>query len=282
MLRGRVEQDEDFERRLVEQREWLAYIRAGGTAPPPAQPELEDSIGTAGDGAVRVAMRDRRITSVVIGTGVSGQPPGAVSELLREAVNAALAQALIDAPAAGDPGPDLNALSEQLGEFARQGEQAMRGIQAALEASMAKLAAKTGMRGDASPQYVDYLFQDAMDVVNSARNSLSADPLPPSTGEGRDETEEVFATVTNGQLTAIEVTPFAVQLSPAELGQAVLEAVNEALDEWEQEAAGAPRAALDVEALRKISDRAEKVGEQGMQHLRAYTTSMTSIMRNID
>ncbi|WNV87848.1 YbaB/EbfC family nucleoid-associated protein [Umezawaea sp. Da 62-37] len=282
MLRGRVEQDEDFERRLVEQREWLAYVRAGGTEPPPAQPELEDSIGTAGDGAVRVAMRDRRITSVVIGTGVSGQPPGAVSELLAEAVNAALAQALIDAPAAGDPGPDLNALSQQLGEFASQGEQAMRGIQAALEASMAKLAAKTGIRGDASPQYVDYLFQDAMDVVNSARISLSADPVPVSTGEGRDETEEVFATVTNGRLTAIEVTPFAVQLSPAELGQAVLEAVNEALDEWEQEAAAAPRAALDVEALRKISDRAEKVGEQGMQHLRAYTTSMTSIMRNID
>lgn len=277
-----MEQDEDFERRLVEQREWLAYVRAGGTEPPPAQPELEDSIGTAGDGAVRVAMRDRRITSVVIGTGVSGQPPGAVSELLAEAVNAALAQALIDAPAAGDPGPDLNALSQQLGEFASQGEQAMRGIQAALEASMAKLAAKTGIRGDASPQYVDYLFQDAMDVVNSARISLSADPVPVSTGEGRDETEEVFATVTNGRLTAIEVTPFAVQLSPAELGQAVLEAVNEALDEWEQEAAAAPRAALDVEALRKISDRAEKVGEQGMQHLRAYTTSMTSIMRNID
>ncbi|MEO6090449.1 MAG: hypothetical protein ABIQ18_45845 [Umezawaea sp.] len=276
-----MEQDEDFEGRLVEQRRWLAHVRAGG-APPSEQPELEDSIGTAGHGAVRVVMRDRRIISVAIGPGVCGQPPGAVSELLREAANTALAQSLIDTPAAGDPGPDLNALGEQLGEFARQGEQALHGIQAALDASMAKLAGKTGIRGDASPQYVDHLFKDALDVVNSARHSLSADPLPPSTGEGRDETEEVFATVTNGELTTIEVTPFAVQLSPAELGFAVLEAVNDALDEWEQEAAAAPRAALDVEALRKISDRAEKVGEQGMQHLRAYTTSMTSIMRNID
>ncbi|PRY41494.1 hypothetical protein [Umezawaea tangerina] len=276
-----MERDDDFEGPLGEQRRWLAHVRAGG-APPPVQYELEDSVGTAGDGAVRVVVRDRRIFSVAVDPGVCGQHPATVSELLREAVNAALAQSLIDTPAAVDPGPDLNALGEQLGEFARQGEQALRGIQAALDASMAKLAGRTGMRGDTSPQYVDYLFQDALDVVNSARNSLAAAPLPPSVGEGRDETEEVFATITDGELTTIEVTPFAVQLSPAELGYAVLEAVNAALDEWEQEAAAAPRAGLDVEALRQISDRAGKVGEQSMQHLRAYTTSMTSIMRNID
>ncbi|GGP51844.1 hypothetical protein [Saccharothrix coeruleofusca] len=278
-----MEQDRDYEARLTEQRRRLAQLRAGGVAPPPAaDPEMEDSVGTAGAGAVRVVVRDRRILSVEIKPSVLGQPPSAVSALLREAVNPALAQSLIDTPAAGDPGPDLGALGEQLAEFTRQGGQALRRIQDALDASMAKLADKTGIRGDTSPQYVDFLFQDALDVVGSTRAALAADPAPAATGEGQDEANEVSAAVTNGEVIALDLTTVAVRLSPAELGRAVLQAVNAALDDWERRAATAGRAALDVEALRRIGERAEQVREQSMQHLRAYTSNLTAIMRDID
>ncbi|MDU0293627.1 hypothetical protein [Saccharothrix longispora] len=277
-----MEQRKDYEGLLAEQRGRLARLRAGGAPPAVGEPELEDSVGTAGGGAVRVVVRDRRVLSITIGPGVVGEPPGAVSALLREAVNPALAQSLVDTPAAGDPGPDLGALGEQLAEFTRQGGEALRRVQDTLDASMAKLADKTGIRGDSSPQYVDFLFQDVMDVVESTRAALSADPPPPVAGEGRDEANEVSATVCGGEVTVLALTAVAVRLSPAELGQAVLQAVNAALDDWERRAAAVERAAPDAEALRQVAERAEKVREQGMQHLRAYTTNLTSIMRTIE
>ncbi|HVK23798.1 MAG TPA: hypothetical protein VM677_20780 [Actinokineospora sp.] len=246
------------------------------------EPELEDSVGTAAAGAVRVVVRNRRILSVEIDPGVLRQPPGAVSGLLREAVNPALAQSLTDTPAVGDPGPDLAALGAQLAEFTRQGGQALRRIQDAIDGSMAKLADRTGIHGDASPQYVDFLFQDALDVVGSARAALSADPARPVTGEGRDEADEVSATVTGGEVTVLDLTVVAVRLSGEALGRAVRQAVNTALETWERQAGATERAALDVAALREVGERAQKVREQSMQHLRTYTNNLTSIMRNID
>ncbi|MFF5099075.1 hypothetical protein [Actinosynnema sp. NPDC000082] len=257
-------------------------MRAGGALPEPEGREYEDSIGTSGEGAVRAVVRDRRLLAVAIDQGVLQQTPGAVSELLREALNPALAQSRIDTPAAGDPGPDLGAVNAQLTEFTLQGGQALTRVQELLDASMAKLAGKTGLSGDSTPQYVEFLFQDALDVVRSTQAALSADPAPPVTGEGRDEAEEVFAGVTDGSVDVLELTTAAVRLSPAELGQAVLEAVNAALEEWEERAGAVERPGLDLEALQKIGERAEQVREQSLNHLRTYTTSLTSIMRNID
>jgi len=268
--------EQDYEDRLAEQHRRLAQARAGLVPPPPEEYEFEDSVGTAG--GVRVVVRDRRILSVEIGHGVLGQPPGAVSAVLREAINAALAQSLIDTPAAGDPGPDLAALGQQLADFTRQGGETLRRIQGLLEASMAK----NGLHGDSTSQYVDYLFQDAMDVVSSSQAALAADPAPLVTGEGRDEANEVSAAVTSGQVNALSLTVVAVGFPPSQLAQAVIQAVNTAIDDWEGRAATAGRPALDVEALQKVGERAEKVREQSMEHLRAYTTNLTSIMRDID
>ncbi|ACU37656.1 hypothetical protein KCV87_01450 [Actinosynnema pretiosum subsp. pretiosum] len=275
-------QDEDYQARLDEQRQWLAYVRAGGAPPAPDGREYEDSVGTSGEGAVRAVVRDRRIFAVTVDQDALHQPAGAVSALLREAINPALAQSRIDTPAAGDPGPDLGAVGAQLSEFALQGGQALNRVQELLNASMAQLSGKTGLNGDSSPQYVDHLLQDALDVVRSTQAALSTDPAPPVTGEGRDEAEEVLATVTDGSVTELELTTAAVRLSPADLGQAVLEAVNTALEEWEERAGATERSGLDLEALQRIGARAEQVREQSLDHLRSYTTSLTTIMRNID
>lgn len=277
-----MDQGEDYEVWIAEKRRQLTQVRAGGVLPASEEPELEDSVGTASAGAVRVVVRDRRILSVAIDSAVLRQPPGAVSGLLREAIKPALAQSLVDTPTTGDPGPNLVALGEQLADFTRQGGQALRRIQDALDASMARLADKTGIRGDASPQYVDFLFQDALDVVSSTQAALSVDPAPPVIGEGRDDSDEVSAAVTNGEVTTLVLSAVAVRLSPVEFGQAVRQAVNTALDDWERQAATAERAALNVDALREVSERAEKVRDQSIQHLRTYTTNLTSIMRDID
>ena len=142
--------------------------------------------------------------------------------------------------------------------------------------------AKTGISGDSTPQYVDHLFQDAMDVATSTQAALSADPAPMVVGEGNDDDNEVNAAVTSGQVEALSLTVVALQYPPAQLTQAVIQAVNTAIDEWERLSSAADRPALNVAALQAVSEQAEKVREQSMQHLRAYTTNLTSIMRIVD
>ena len=269
-------EDGNHEARLAEQHHRLALARAGYVPPAPEPYELEDSVATAP--GVSVVVRDRRIIWLDVHPDLLTQPPGAVSKAMREAINSALEQSLIDTPGAGDPGPDLAALGQQLADFTRQGGEALRRIQGLLEESMAK----TGIRGDNTPQYVDHLFQDVMGVVASAQAALSADPAPVVVGEGRDEDNEVNATVTSGQVHTLSLTVVAVQYPPAQLTQAVVQAVNTAMDEWERQAAAVDRPALDVAALQAISEQGEKVREQSMQHLRAYTTNLTSIMRTVD
>ncbi|MGI5500717.1 hypothetical protein [Lentzea sp. CA-135723] len=269
----RVGEGQDYEARLAEQHHRLALARAGYTPPAPEPYELEDSVATAP--GVSVVVRDRRIIWLELHPDLLTQPPGAVSQPLREAINAALEQSLIDTPGAGDPGPDLAALGQQLADFTRQGGDALRRIQGLLEASMAK----TGISGDSTPQYVDHLFQDAMNVVASTQAALSADPAPMVLGEGSDDANEVNAAVTGGRVDALTLTVVALQYPPEQLTQAVIQAVNTAIDEWERQAADRP--ALDVQALQAVSDQAEKVREQSMRHLRDYATNLTSIMRTV-
>ncbi|MFD4638305.1 hypothetical protein ACFWN2_13380 [Lentzea sp. NPDC058436] len=267
---------QDHEARLAEQHHRLALARAGYTPPAPEPYELEDSVATAP--GVSVVVRDRRVIWLDVHPELVAQPPGAVAQPMRDAINAALEQSLIDTPGAGDPGPDLAALGQQLADFTRQGGEALRRIQVLLEASMAK----TGIRGDSTSQYVDHLFQDAMGVVASTQAALSADPAPLVVGEGSDDDNEITAAVSGGQVHALTLTVVALQYPLAQLTQAVIQAVNTAIDEWERLSGAADRPALDVAALQAVSEQAEKVREQSMQHLRAYTTNLTSIMRTVD
>src|ERR1044072_1573872 len=107
----RVDEGENYEARLAEQHHRLALARAGDTPPAPEPYELEDSVASA-PGASAVG-RDRRIIWLDVAPDLLTQPPGAVAQPMREAINAALEQSLIDTPGAGDPGPDLAALGQQ-------------------------------------------------------------------------------------------------------------------------------------------------------------------------
>jgi hypothetical protein len=120
-----------------------------------------------------------------------------------------------------------------------------------------------------------------MNVVASTQAALSADPAPMVVGEGSDDDNEINAAVVSGQVHALSLTVVALQYPPSQLTQAVIQAVNTAIDEWERQAAAVDRPGLDVAALQAVSDQAEKVREQSMQHLRAYTTNLTSIMRTV-
>ncbi|RJQ82061.1 hypothetical protein D5S17_03835 [Pseudonocardiaceae bacterium YIM PH 21723] len=276
-----MEQGDDFERVLADQRARLEQLRAPGATAPQSVPG-DDVVSTAGDGAIRVVMRDRRLTSVVIASHLTGQSRRAAAEPLRQAINDALSRSLAEQPKAGDPGPNLAAIGDQLAEATQQSSQALRRIQGAVEENMAKLAGKVQIGGDASPQYVDFLFEDAMEVVRSMQSALAGNQPAPITVEARDESQEVTAVVTDGELTELALTSGALAMSPGELGQGVSEAVNTAVAEWERRSAAAERPPVDVDALRKLGERASAVRAQSMQHLKNYTDSMTSIMRNVD
>ncbi|RJQ77764.1 hypothetical protein D5S17_15225 [Pseudonocardiaceae bacterium YIM PH 21723] len=228
-------------------------------------------------GTIRVKMSDRRITSITLGPDIGRE----LSGRLRAAVNDVLPQALAESPRAGDPGPDLAAIGDQLTDVARESGETFRRIQGAVEESMAKLAGKARIQGDASPQYVDFLFDDALQVIRSMQDAL-AGPAAPVTGEGRDEADEVIAVVTDGELTELTLSAPAQRMTPGEVGRAVAQAVNAALTAWERRAEAAGGTEIDPEALRKLSERAGAIREQSMQHLRTYTSSMTSIMHNLD
>lgn len=276
-----MESGEDYEILLGEHRSRLQRIREQGASDSVTQTGNQEIVATAGDGAARVVMRDRRLVKVEIVPGLIGRSPREVSAMLREAINHALARALAESPQAGDPAPDLAAIGDQLSAFARQGGEELRRIQGAVEQNMTKLAGKVQISGDASPQHVGFLFDDALEVVRSMQSALAASASEPAIGEGRDDSDEVTAVVSQGELTQLTLTSFALQMSPGELGLAVSDAVNDALIEWEEHGAAAQQE-VDVEALRKLGERADAIRAQSMQHLRDYTGSMTSIMRNAD
>ncbi|GAB2843443.1 YbaB/EbfC family nucleoid-associated protein [Lentzea nigeriaca] len=271
--------DEDYEAVLAERQALLAQVRAG-TYRPADDARDQEVTGTSGDGAVRVVMRNRRVVSVVVGQAVPAKSRREVADLLLEAINPAVRQSLALSPQAGDPGPDLDAVGTGLTEAAEAGGQALRRIQDAVEQSMAKLAGKVQVRGDASPQYVDFLFDEAMEVVRSMRAALGSEV--PVTGEGRDEANEVVVTVCQGELNQVTLSSSALQMSPGEFGLAVQQAVNDALTDWERHSAEANRQPRDTEALQQLAERAGAVRRQSMEHLRTYTDSMTAIMRNVD
>ncbi|WP_086663485.1 hypothetical protein [Lentzea kentuckyensis] len=274
--------DEDYEVVLAERQALLAQVRAGGTAIPADDTSGQEVTGASGDGAVRVVMRDRRVVSVVVSQAVSAKSRREVVDLLLEAINPVVRQSLALSPKAGDPGPDLEAVGSGLTEAAQEGGQALRRIQDAVEQSMAKLAGKVGVRGDASPQYVDFLFDEALEVVRSMRAALDSDASAPITGEGRDEANEVVVAVCQGELSQVTLSSSALQMSPGEFGRAVQRAVNDALTDWERRSAEANRQPHDPEALRQLAERAGAVRRQSMEHLHTYTNSMTAIMRNVD
>ncbi|MEU0880510.1 hypothetical protein ABZ345_18055 [Lentzea sp. NPDC005914] len=274
--------DEDYEVLLSEHQALLARVRAGGAGTTAPDAGDQEAVGTSGSGAVRVVMRARRVVSVVVDPAVLGQPRREVAELLREAADLAVSRSLALSPKAGDPGPDLAAVGTGLTEVAEASGQALRRIQDAVEQSMAKLAGKVQIRGDASPQYVDFLFDEAMEVVRSMQNALAGGASAPVTGEGRDEANEVVVAVCQGEVGQVTLSSSALQMSPGEFGRAVQQAVNDALTDWEQRAAAADRPPMDTEALRQLAERAGAVRRQSMEHLHTYTDSMTAIMRNVD
>lgn len=270
---------EDHEALLADLRSQLARVREGGS--PEASPGNgnQEITATAADGAVRVAVRARRLSGLDIAPSLRGGPRGDVSKALREAINQALVRARAESPQAGDPAPNLGAIGDQLADFAQQSGEQLRRIQGAVEQNMTKLGGQ--LRGDASPQQVDFLFDGALELVRSMQSVLAGSASEPVTGEGRDESDEVEAVVSQGELSELTLTGFALQMAPGELSDAVCEAVNEALDEWEERAADAQQD-VDVEALQKLGERAEGIRAQSMQHFRNYTDSMTSIMRNAE
>lgn len=265
---------EDFAERLAEQRRLLAEIRENATGAPP--PTDIETTGTSADGQVSVRVRSGRIESV----SINGSPRADLDEMITAAANAALTEFRARAPSAGDPLPDLDALGEQLREVEQRGTQIMRMIQSALDEVMTRVGPRTGMRGDASPNHVDLLFNDTSDALRSARDHISGLAGPRITGTGCDEDERVWATIDRrGLVSRLEFTA-AGDSRPVDVAMSARTAINTALDDWDRRRGDAPTAA--VEDTRRLAAQTAALREHSMEHLRGYTRNLNAIMNSVE
>lgn len=267
--------DEDFAERLAEQRRLLAEIRENATGAPPMSSDIVTT-GASADGRVSVRVRSGRVESV----SINGSRRIDLGEVIATAVNAALTEFRARAPSAGDPLPDLDALGEQLREVEQRGIQLMRMIHAALDEVMTKVGPRTGMRGDASPNHVDFLFNDTSEALRSARDHISGLAGPRITGTGRDEDERVRATVDRrGLVSRLELTA-ADDSRLVDVAMSARAAINTALDDWDRRRGDAPSAA--VEDARRLAARTAALREHSMKHLRGYTRNLNAIMNSVE
>lgn len=274
---------DDDEALLGEHREQLRRIREEGVPGSAPHGGTQNITTAAEDGSVRVVTRGRRLVRVEIAAERSGAARRDVTEALRDTINRALVRALSESPRAGDPGPDLAAVGDELTSFAEQSGAVMRRVQGALEQNVAKLSGGNAAgKGDAAPQQVEHLYADVLDVVRSMQSALADTRPEPARGEGQDASEEVAAVVQQGELTRLTLTSFALRMAPGDLDHAVTDAVNDALLDWEQATTAAARPDVDTAALQQLSDRADAIRTQSMRHLRTYTDSVSSIMRDAD
>ncbi len=268
-----MSEDAEFAERLAEQRRRLAAIRDGRQPAGPA--ESVDTVGTAGNGMITVTVRSGRVASVVAQRSVTDQPVRETGELIAEATNAALTEYRAAVPAAGDPLPDFAALGDRLREVEQQGGEFMRMIGTALEDVMAKVGERTSMHGNASPNFVEFLFRDTNEVLSAAQAAFDR---PGATGSGEDEAEEVHATVDSSGAVSVVLSD-TEPWSPARLGLAATEAINAALADWE--ARRRDIAPADPDELRKLADQAAALRTHSMEHLRGYTRNLNAIMGSI-
>ncbi|KAA9165866.1 hypothetical protein FPZ12_005155 [Amycolatopsis acidicola] len=279
--------DDEFSERLAGQRRLLASIRAGNDEDEEDEDTPAANVQTTGWSAgrlVKAVVRDHRLAELSLDDSVPGRPADEVGELIAAAANSALADFRDQVPSATDPLPDLATMSTEFRAAAEQGGQLMKLIGSALGDTMAKVGERTGMRGDPSPHGMESLFGDALNLLRSAQESLAGFQGAQVTGEGSDADEEVFATVGPDGLVSIdELSDVARSLSGEDLCELVLQAVNEALADWEdQREDGLPSADdADADALRELSDRAMELSEHSMRQLSGYTDNLSAIMRSI-
>ncbi|MGY0230719.1 YbaB/EbfC family nucleoid-associated protein [Longispora urticae] len=268
--------DHSFTERIDEQLRALAALRAGGTD---GSGDPVEAVGESADGGVRVTARSGRVSAITLEPRLLRQAPTELAALFTEAVNAAFEALRARAPAATDPMPDMDALLGGLREVEDQSSRMLQMLSSALTEAMSKVGDRTGLRGDPGPQGASHLFAEATDMLRTARAALDVpEESEPPTGTGSDPDGVVTATVdAAAKVTGLELAARSVRLSSFDLADAVLAAVNAALDALD----GRRREARGLDGLDQLAGRARELQNLSVEHMRRYTGNLTDIMGSI-
>lgn len=254
----------DYGRALLEARRELEALRAHGFD---GRSRVDRSV-TAGDGRLRVMVRDARIAAIELDRALLNLAPVELGALVVNAVNAALTGSHDS-----DGRPALGALAGMLEAARAEALGTLESISSSIQDAIARIGPRTGMHGDSGPQGLEALVGDTLNIL---RTRTADQPY----AEAPDPHEQVLVTIgASRRLLAVRIAPAAMRLASATLAERLAFAVNAALD-------AAPVRPGDVQtqtgASAELSRRVKRIQDQSLEHMRSYTRSMTAIMRTIE
>jgi hypothetical protein len=262
---------EDVARRIAEARRALVELRSGarGTDEPVVAVR---GVGEAADGLVRVIAEGARLRAVMVdGQLLRGSPAWLVSDLVT-AVNTALAGTGPGDAGPEEPAPNLDVLRGQLGEVLEQSLMAQHRIAGALDAAFAQIRQKAVVRGDVPGG------GELAELLSSSQAMLSSvgGSVQPPVGIGEAPGGRVRAECLTGRVRSLVIHGEG-RIGSVELGDAVIAAVNTALDDAEKRGEQAQGPVRD-----ELTAAAQAVQEAGARQMQTYAQTLQSLMNSIE
>lgn len=264
--------DEELERLMLDTRAMVDQLRTEKALPDHVPTEGH---GDASEGRVRVTAQAGRIESITLEPRLLRLPPDEFGELVRDAVNAALADL---GGRSADAAPDLAALSETLREVQNEGLRQMAVITDGIAEAMSKIRERTHISGDPSPQGLEHLLnltQRNLDDVVAA--SGDTDDIR---GEGEAARGQIQVVAVVGRVESVTVGPQAMRMASRELAEQLRTALNAALGDLR--ASAGTRGAASGMKREELSARARELQDMSLAQLRTYTRALRDIMGSID
>jgi hypothetical protein len=197
-----------------------------------------------------------------------------LSGAMLAAMNAALDDLRAQVSSATDGAVDPAALADRLREVQDEALRSMDLISNALGDAVARVAQRTGMRGDTGSQSLESLMTELRGNLNAARPA-GTDPVDlQGVGEAADGRLCALA-VPGGRVISLDIAQRAMRMASQDLAEGVRAAVNTALDDLEAKAREQVSfAGIDPEKIFAVQ-------EMSLQHMTAYTRSLRDLMSSI-
>jgi DNA-binding protein YbaB len=255
--------ESDHGQALLEARRDLEALRARGFSVRPAI----DRSTTAGDGRLRVLVRDGRIAAIEVNRALLNLDPAALGGLVVNAVNSALTGTPDD-----DGRPDLDGLTDMLDAARAEALATIRAISSSIQDAISRIGPRSGMHGESGSLGLELLLGETLNI-------LRAGTVDQPYAEATDPHEQVLVTIgPSRRLVTVRITPAAMRLSSAALAERLVAAINAALD-------ATPVRPAEVQAQSRataeLSQRVRRIQDQSLEHMRAYTRSLTAIMYTV-
>lgn len=266
-----------FEHALVRARKDLDELRSrAGARTGPSRPDRTASASTC-DGRVVAHVRGGRLVGVDIDRRLLALTPEELGGHVAGAVDSALIVARSSRPDEHlTQRPDVAAMAGMLATAQGEILVAVGAISSSIQDAIARVGARSGMRGDSGDQGLERLLHRTLTALR-----LAADRAEDrGCAEGTDAAGHVAVRLaTTRRVRAVRIAPSAMRESASALGGYVVDAVNAALDD------AGPRDTCDAEAharaTTELNRTVREIQDQSLEHMRTYTRSLAAIMATI-